>query len=81
MLMISTSIHSLLFQVLGWLEEKLPGSGKLPAEVQSLIPPVFVCLEDRSADVRKKAQGVVPVLMALVGYDAMLRHTGKLKVR
>ena len=78
--MMCTLIQSLLYQLLGWLEEKLPGSGKLPAEVQSLIPPLFVCLEDRSADVRKKAQGVVPVLMALVGYDAMLHHTGKLKV-
>ena len=31
--------------------------------------------------VRKKAQAVVPVMMSKVGYDAMLKQSGKLKVR
>ena len=68
------------FQLLGWFEEKLPDIGKLPSEVQSLVPLLFACLEDRSADVRKKAQVVLPLLMVPVGYDVMLKHTGKLKV-
>lgn len=66
--------------MLGWFEEKLPDIGKLPSEIQSLVPPLFACLEDRSADVRKKAQVVLPLLMVPVGYDVMLKHTGKLKV-
>ena len=68
-------------QLLGWLEEKLPGAGKLPPEVSAIIPPLFSCLEDRSGDVRKKGQAVLPLFMAKVGYDTMLKHTGKLKVR
>ena len=31
--------------------------------------------------VRKKAQAFVPVIMSKVGYDAMLKQSGKLKVR
>lgn len=66
---------------MGWLEEKLPDAGKLPPEVSAIIPPLFSCLEDRSGDVRKKGQAVLPLFMAKVGYDTMLKHTGKLKVR
>ena len=68
-------------QLLGWLEEKLPDAGKLPPEVSAIIPPLFSCLEDRSGDVRKKGQAVLPLFMAKVGYDTMLKHTSKLKVR
>ena len=74
-------MFSYFSQLLGWLEEKLPAISKLPSEVQSLVPPLFACLEDRRADVvRKKAQVVLPLLMVPVGYDVMLKHTGKLKV-
>ncbi len=45
-----------------------------------MIHPVLMALEDRSADVRKKAQAVVPHLMVHVGYDAMLKTSGKLQV-
>ena len=67
-------------QLLGWLEEKLPSAGKLPAELQSMTPPLFSCLEDRSAEVRKKAQAVLPHLMAHLSYELMLKQCGKLKV-
>jgi cytoskeleton-associated protein 5 len=77
---LATDNPNLRTELLGWLEEKLPliGSSK-STEAQSLIHPVYICLEDRSAEVRKKAQGVLPVLMAVVGYDAMLKNSGKLK--
>ena len=68
-------------QLLGWLEEKLPSCSKLPSETQSVIHPVLISLEDRSAEVRKKAQAVVPLLMTHVGYEAMLKTSGKLQVR
>ena len=72
---------SLAIQLLGWLEEKLPTCGKLPSpEVTTIIGPLYSTLEDRSGDVRKKAQVVLPLFMAHVSYDTMLKHAGKLKV-
>ena len=64
----------------GWLEEKLPTQKKVPAEVNLIIPILYSCLESRSGDVRKKAQGALPAFMNIVGWDAMVKQTGKLKV-
>ena len=64
----------------GWLEEKLPTQKKVPAEVNLIIPILYACLESRSADVRKKAQGALPAFMNLVGWDTMVKQTSKLKV-
>ena len=64
----------------GWLEEKLPTQKKLPAEVNLVIPILYACLESRNADVRKKAQGALPAFMSIVGWDTMIKQTGKLKV-
>ena len=69
-----------VIQLLKWLEEKLPTAGKLPSEFSSIVPPLFSCLEDRSGDVRKKAQAALPHIMAHVGYDNMCRQCGKLGV-
>ena len=67
--------------MLGWLEEKLPQEGKLPREEMiQIIAPLYACLEDRSGDVRKKAQSVVPLMMQHVGWDTMSKQVGKLKV-
>ena len=44
------------------------------------IPHVFQCLEDRNADVRKRAQEVLMPLMIHTGYEAMARQASKLKV-
>ena len=64
-----------------WLNEKLPNAGKMPAEFSAIITPLFSCLEDRSAEVRKRAQEILPLIMAQVGYDAMMKQTGKMKVQ
>lgn len=66
-------------ELLGWLAEKLPACKKLPAELQECIPYLFACMEDRNADVRKKAQDALLPFMIHTGYEAMLRHAGKLK--
>ena len=71
---------SYFIQLFGWLEKKLPNEKKLPAELKDCIPPLYTSLEDRSPDVRKAAQAVVPCIMAHVGYDAMSKATGKLDV-
>ena len=67
-------------QVLGWLEEKLPAEKNLPSGLTTIVAPLFSCLEDRSGDVRKKGQAVVPILMQHVGWDAMSKQANKLKV-
>ena len=70
-----------ILQVLGWLEEKLPVEKNLPSTLVAVVAPLYSCLEDRSGDVRKKAQAVVPVMMQHVGWDAMVKQANKLKVR
>ena len=48
-------------ELLSWLAAKLPGDPQHVA-VKSLVKPVFACLEDRSAEVRKSAQDLTAVL-------------------
>ena len=45
-----------------------------------MVPPLYLCLEDRSGEVRKKAQALLPLMVARLGFDAMLKHTARLKV-
>ena len=71
---------SFILKVLGWLEEKLPNEKNLTKDLVTLVVPLFSCLEDRSGDVRKKAQAVVPLIMQHVGWDAMSKQANKLKV-
>ena len=71
---------SFILKVLGWLEEKLPNEKNLTKDLVTLVVPLFSCLEDRSGDVRKKAQAVVPLMMQHVGWDAMSKQANKLKV-
>ncbi|KAH9494766.1 Cytoskeleton associated protein 5 [Bulinus truncatus] len=66
-------------ELLGWLAEKLPNHKPLPPELRSVIPNVLACLEDRNADVRKKAQDSLVPLMIHTGYDAFLKALGKCK--
>ena len=73
-------ISFLFCKMFGWLGEKLPTQKKVPVEVNLIIPILYSCLESRSADVRKKAQGALPAFMNLVGWDTMVKQTGKLKV-
>ena len=67
-------------ELLGWLAEKLPNFKKLGPELNLCIPYVFACLEDRNADVRKKADEAVLPFMIHTGYEAMTRQASKLKV-
>uniref|UniRef100_A0A3P9Q5V7 Cytoskeleton associated protein 5 n=1 Tax=Poecilia reticulata TaxID=8081 RepID=A0A3P9Q5V7_POERE len=66
-------------EVLGWLAEKLPTLRSVPADLMLCVPQLFACLEDRNADVRKKAQDALPTVMMHLGYDKMNKATGKLK--
>uniref|UniRef100_A0A671SYJ8 Cytoskeleton-associated protein 5-like n=1 Tax=Sinocyclocheilus anshuiensis TaxID=1608454 RepID=A0A671SYJ8_9TELE len=66
-------------EMLGWLAEKLPTLHTVPADLMLCVPHLYACLEDRSGDVRKKAQDVLPTFMMHLGYEKMSKATGKLK--
>ena len=74
-------ILSLLFQLLGWLSEKLPDAKKLPSmEMGLCVPAILTSMEDRNGAVRQKAQEALVPFMIHTGYDAFLKAAGKLKV-
>uniref|UniRef100_A0A674AWE4 Cytoskeleton associated protein 5 n=1 Tax=Salmo trutta TaxID=8032 RepID=A0A674AWE4_SALTR len=66
-------------EVLGWLAEKLPTMRTVPSDLMLCVPYLYSCLEDRNGDVRKKAQDALPIFMMHLGYEKMLKATGKLK--
>ncbi|CAB4025899.1 cytoskeleton-associated 5 isoform X1, partial [Paramuricea clavata] len=76
---LATENPNMRAEMFGWLEEKIPTQKKVPVEVNLIIPILYSCLESRSADVRKKAQGALPAFINLVGWDTMVKLTGKLK--
>lgn len=67
---------NLLNWIAGWFkdQEMTPG-----IDLASWIPSVVGCLDDRSADVRKGAQAVLPFLIASAGFDKVLAQTNSLK--
>lgn len=66
----------------GWLSEKLPN---IPPkviqkeELLAILPHLYACLIDRSADVRKNANEAVLGIMIHIGYDSMLKVCEKQK--
>ncbi|KAM3609134.1 uncharacterized protein V6R79_010019 [Siganus canaliculatus] len=66
-------------EVLGWLAEKLPTQRTVPGDLMLCVPQLYTCLEDRNADVRKKAQEALPTFMMHLSYEKMVKATGKLK--
>ncbi|KAH9373239.1 hypothetical protein HPB48_004984 [Haemaphysalis longicornis] len=74
-------------ELFGWLAERLgavghpegPRGGVPVAELASCLPQLYQCLEDRSGEVRKKAQDLLLPCMLHLGYESMARATSKLK--
>ncbi|XP_066503384.1 cytoskeleton-associated protein 5-A-like isoform X2 [Hoplias malabaricus] len=66
-------------ELLGWLVEKLPVLRSVSSDLQLCVSPLFSCLEDRNADVRKKAQDALPVFMMHLGFEKMNKAAAKLK--
>ncbi|XP_077499940.1 cytoskeleton-associated protein 5-like isoform X2 [Amblyomma americanum] len=69
-------------ELFGWLAERLGPSdarGVPGAQLASCLPHVYQSLEDRSAEVRKKAQDLLLPCMLHLGYESMARATSKLK--
>ncbi|GAA6092766.1 cytoskeleton-associated protein 5 isoform X3 [Tachysurus ichikawai] len=66
-------------EILGWLAERLPNMCSVPADLMHCVPHLYACLEDRSGDVRKKAQDALPMFMMHLGPEKMSKATNKLK--
>ncbi|KAM6980607.1 cytoskeleton-associated protein 5-like [Aplochiton taeniatus] len=66
-------------ELLGWLVERLPTQNTVPSDLGLCVPPLYTCLQDRNADVRKKAQDALPAFMMHLGYDKMNKAASKLK--
>jgi cytoskeleton-associated protein 5 len=66
--------------LLGWIADWFKGNPPTTAtDLSDLSTPTVMCLEDRSPDVRKAAQVVLPFLIQNVGYDAIVKETDPLK--
>ena len=67
---------NLLGWMADWFKEHPLGAS---TDLSDLKTPTVMCLEDRSADVRKAAQTLLPFLIENVGYDAIVKETNPLK--
>jgi cytoskeleton-associated protein 5 len=67
---------SLLTWIADWFKNHKGGPG---LDLQPWAAPVVSCLEDRNGDVRKGAQAVLPIIIAGVGFDRVMRETSSLK--
>ncbi|KAG1428216.1 hypothetical protein G6F58_000673 [Rhizopus delemar] len=66
--------------LLTWLNMSIPEETKAAhSDWMPMISPLFSCLQDRNADVRKAAQTFIPILVSLVGYDTVARQANELK--
>nr|XP_018670649.1 cytoskeleton-associated protein 5-like [Ciona intestinalis] len=80
---LSVAKHTFLrIELLTWLAEKLLSVAKLPSSakegLEMCVPVIYSCCEDRSGEVRAKAQGFLPAIMRHISYDKMIKGTGKL---
>ena len=67
-------------ELLSWLSEWFKDHPASPSmDLSPLAGPVVACLDDKSGDVRKGGQTVLPFLMPSVGYDALVKETNNLK--
>ncbi|KAG1756819.1 armadillo-type protein [Suillus paluster] len=66
--------------LLGWIADFLkdhPPTSSL--DLSNWAGTVVSCLDDRSTDVRKGAQALLPHLITFVGFDKVMQHTNSLK--
>nr|CAB3231403.1 cytoskeleton-associated protein 5-like [Phallusia mammillata] len=72
----------LRIELFNWLSDKLGAAKKLPTSskegLEGCITVLYSCCEDRSGEVRAKAQAFIPVIMKHLSYDKMLHGTSKL---
>lgn len=67
---------SLLHWVDEWFKEHPPAAS---LDLSGWASPVVSCLDDRSGDVRKAAQAILPTVINCAGFDYVLQQTTSLK--
>ncbi|KAF7363414.1 Microtubule associated protein [Mycena sanguinolenta] len=67
---------TLMQWIVDWFREHEPSSG---LDLSSWAAPIVSSLDDRSPDVRKGAQALLPVLITSAGFDHVLHQTNSLK--
>ncbi|KAF9246549.1 hypothetical protein BU15DRAFT_85302 [Melanogaster broomeanus] len=71
-----TQRASLMGWIADYLKENPPSSA---LDLSNWASTVVSCLDDRSMDVRKGAQALLPTLIAFVGFDKVMAHSNSLK--
>ncbi|KAG9318450.1 microtubule associated protein [Chiua virens] len=71
-----TQRASLMGWISDYLKESPPSS---PLDLSNWAGTVVSCLDDRSPDVRKGAQALLPSLITFVGFEKVMSHTNALK--
>ncbi|KAF9973158.1 Microtubule-associated protein, microtubule dynamics during spindle orientation [Actinomortierella ambigua] len=77
-----TNSPALRKDMLTWLVKHVEATkekGSTLPDLAALVPPLFQCLQDRSAEVRKASQAFLPLVIASVGYDSVVSKTNDLK--
>lgn len=67
---------TLLNWIVDWFKEHEPPA---TLDLSSWAGPVVACLDDRSGDVRKGAQALLPFLIACAGFECVMQQTNSLK--
>jgi cytoskeleton-associated protein 5 len=67
---------TLLGWIAGWLKANHFSSS---TDISNWVPSLVSCLEDRSADVRKGATSILPIVIAHVGVDYVIEKANALK--
>ncbi|KAI9257597.1 armadillo-type protein [Sporodiniella umbellata] len=65
-------------ELLGWLNKTI-GMSEPGCSWTGLIGPLFSCVQDRHAEVRKEAMLLLPAVVAQVGLERVLRQASELK--
>ncbi|TDL27444.1 microtubule associated protein [Rickenella mellea] len=71
-----TQRSTLMNWISDWLKEHDPNPS---LDLSNWAAPVVQSLDDRNADVRKGAQGLLPAIIAQAGYDFVMQQTNALK--
>ncbi|KAF9532947.1 hypothetical protein CPB83DRAFT_873879 [Crepidotus variabilis] len=66
---------TLLQWMVDWFKEHPPSS----LDIKAWVPLIVSSLDDRSVDVRKGAQGLLPTLIQFSGFDYVMNQTSSLK--
>ena len=65
-------------ELLAWLEESLKSS-VVDIDLSPMKTSVLACLEDRTPQVRRHANAILPAVLSSTGYDTLMQETNNMK--